>query len=79
MGVNDGLGEDASFQEKIHARRAAAKTFFTETCQNREEVIAALDKMNIAWGDVRPTDEVTELACVQARQSIKEVLIEQAE
>ena len=73
MGVNDGLGEDASLQEKIHARRAAAKTFFTETCRNREEVISALDKMNIAWGDVRPTDEVTELACVQARQSIKEV------
>ena len=73
MGVTDGLGDDATLEEKISARRAASKRFFTETCRNRQEVIDALDKMNIAWGDVRPAAEVTDLACVKARQSIKEV------
>jgi len=73
MGVTDGLGDDATLEEKISARRAASKRFFTETCRDRQEVIDALDKMNIAWGDVRPAAEVTDLACVKARQSIKEV------
>ena len=73
MGVTDGLDGDASLEEKIAARREAAKRFFTETCSSRAEVIRALDKMNIAWGDVRPAGEVTDLACVQARNSVTEV------
>ena len=73
MGVNDGLESDATLEEKIAARRVAAKRFFTETCSNRFEVIAALDKMNIAWGDVRAPSEVTELACVEARNTITQV------
>jgi CoA:oxalate CoA-transferase len=72
-GVEDGLSGPASLEEKIKARRAAAKHFFTETCRGREEVIAALDKMNVAWGDVRPTSDVRELASVKARESIANV------
>ncbi|MAD06285.1 MAG: hypothetical protein CMP86_02615 [Gammaproteobacteria bacterium] len=73
--VSDGLEEaqDASLEEKIKARRAAAKQFFTETCRNRDEVIKALDRMNIAWGDVRSASDVQQLASVAARNSISEV------
>ena len=73
--VSDGLEEaqDASLEEKIKARRAASKQFFTETCRNREEVIKALDRMNIAWGDVRSASDVQGLASVAARNSIAEV------
>ncbi len=72
-GVEDGLSEEASLDEKITARRRAAHAFFTETCKNREEVIAALDKMNIAWGDVRTAAQAQELASVRQRQSIVQV------
>ena len=74
-GVSDGLEDlqNATLEEKIQARRAASRHFFTETCSSREEVIVALDKMNIAWGDVRPASDVRELASVKARGSIIEV------
>jgi CoA:oxalate CoA-transferase len=74
-GVSDGLEDlqKATLEEKIQSRRAASKHFFTETCSSREEVIVALDKMNIAWGDVRPASDVQELASVKARGSIIEV------
>ncbi len=73
--VSDGLEEaqDVSLEEKIEARRAASKHFFTETCRNREEVIQALDRMNVAWGDVRSASDVQDLASVAARNSIAEV------
>ena len=73
--VSDGLEEaqGASLEEKIKARRAASKQFFTETCRNREEVIKALDRMNIAWGDVRSASDAQGLASVAARNSIAEV------
>ncbi len=72
-GVEDGLDSDATLEEKIEARRAAAHRFFTETCADRAAVIAALDKMNIAWGDVRTAADTTGLASVQARGTITEV------
>ena len=74
-GVSDGLEDlqNATLEEKIQSRRAASKHFFTEICSSREEVIVALDKMNIAWGDVRPASDVQELASVKARASIIEV------
>jgi CoA:oxalate CoA-transferase len=73
--VSDGLEEaqDVALDEKIKARRAAAKRFFTKTCSNRKEVITALDRMNIAWGDVRPASDVQKLASVEARNSIAQV------
>jgi len=73
--VVDGLNGSAAveLEQKISARRAAARHFFCETCQTREEVINALDRMNIAWGDVRPATQIRELECVQARGTIAEV------
>ena len=47
MGVTDGLGPDASLEEKIEARRAACERFFNETCEDREQVIAAMDLQRI--------------------------------
>lgn len=72
-GVEDGLDDSASVKEKIRARRAAAQHFFNETCTDRAAVIAALDKMNIAWGDVRPADQVKDLPSVVARGAIASV------
>ena len=73
--VSDGLEEvqNVSLDEKINARRAASKHFLTKTCRNRGEVINALDRMNIAWGDVRQASDVQKLASVEARTSIAEV------
>lgn len=72
-GVQDGLTGEVELEAKIAARRAAAHTFLNETCAVRAAVIAALDKMNIAWGDVRDAGEVRELASVKARGTITEV------
>lgn len=73
--VSDGLEEaqNVTLEKKVEARRAAAKHFFTETCSTRDEVIQALDRMNIAWGDVRPASDVQKLKSVEARGSISEV------
>ena len=70
-GVQDGLQHRTavSIEDKIAARRSASKQFFMETCMTRDDVITALDKMNIAWGDVRSAADVADLACVQARES----------
>ncbi|MBO6556410.1 MAG: CoA transferase [Pseudomonadales bacterium] len=74
FGVEDGLGDaEVALQEKIDARRAAVHTFFNEICADREAVIAALDTMNIAWGDVRPREEIHQLASVKARGTIAQV------
>ncbi len=74
-GVQDGLQGLSSvlLEAKIGARRAAAKKFCMETCSTRDDVITALDNMNIAWGDVRSTADVGDLACVQARESIVQI------
>ena len=71
--LSDGLGEDASLTEKIAARRAAVDHFFNHTCGDRAQVIAALDQMNIAWGDVRDAQEAASLTSVQARGALTEV------
>lgn len=72
-GVVDGLQGEVALEEKIAARRKAAHTYFNETLTSREAVIAALDQMNIAWGDVRPAAEAPDLASVKARGSVTEV------
>lgn len=75
-GLDDGLAEvnpAPSLDEKIAARRAAAHQFFNTTCADREAVLKALDKMNVAWGDVRPASDIRSLASVKARHSVTEV------
>ncbi len=53
--VDDGLGPDASVEEKIAARKAVLDRFFD---RDREAVLADLDTANVAWGDVRDPMEV---------------------
>lgn len=72
-GVEDGLDENADLEQKIAARRAAVSDFFMRTCEDRSQVVAALDKMNIAWGDVRSASDIRSIASVHARGSITEV------
>ncbi|MEZ5559511.1 MAG: CoA transferase [Pseudomonadales bacterium] len=66
-GVTDPTPEGAALEEKIAMRRAAVRRFFNETCADRAAVIAALDDMNIAWGDVRETWRAGELPTVRHR------------
>ncbi len=73
FGLDDGLGGDATLEQKITARRARVHEFFNETCKSREEVIEALDRMNIAWGDVRKYEETTSIRSVEARGTFTEV------
>ena len=73
FGLEDGLAADAPLEDKVRERRAAAHKFFTETCRDREEVIAALDKMNLAWGDVRSAADAIGLPSVIERGVITEV------
>ena len=72
-GVEDGLDTEVELDTKIAVRRQATKKFFNETCVDRAQVIAALDKMNIAWGDVRDAMDVRSIASVQSRGTITEV------
>ena len=73
VGLQDGLAEEVSLEEKIATRRALANKYFNETLTTREEVIAALDKMNLAWGDVRDMGEIVDLPSVKARGSVVEI------
>ena len=73
FGLQDDLPDDAAVEEKVSVRRARAHEFFNTTCTNREEVVAALDKMNIAWGDVREMPDVQDIRSVQERVVFTEV------
>ncbi len=72
-GVLDPTPDGASLGEKIAARRAAARNFFLHTCVDRAAVIGALDRMNLAWGDVRTSSEALNLPTVAHRGTFAEV------
>ena len=63
-GVTDGLSGDEDLEVKVAARRAAAHQFFNETCSTREAVVEALNKMNMAWGDVRSASDTPDIESV---------------
>jgi CoA:oxalate CoA-transferase len=67
MGVADPTPEGASLADKIAARRAATEHFLTEVCSDRAAVIAAMETMNVAWGDVRTTLQALDLPTVRHR------------
>jgi len=73
MGVEDPTPEGASLDEKIAARRGAAREFLERTCTDRRAVIDAMDRMNLAWGDVRTTSGALELPTVRHRGTFTEV------
>lgn len=72
-GVEDPTPPGAELAEKIRLRREATWRFFNETLTDRAGVIEALDRMNLAWGDVRTREQARELPTVVHRGSIAEV------
>ncbi len=58
---------------RIAGRRSWLNTFLNETCSSREAVIEALDRMNIAWGDVRQGPDVVNQPTVAHRGTLTEV------
>ena len=72
FGVADPTPEGASFEEKVRLRRATAQAFFREL-PDRDALVNALDRMNMAWGDVRSGPGVFDLPTVKHRGSITRV------
>jgi CoA:oxalate CoA-transferase len=64
---------DAALPEKIAARRAAFAHHVNVTCADRASVIGALDRMNLAWGDVRASRDTLALPTVVHRGTIASV------
>jgi CoA:oxalate CoA-transferase len=71
-GMPDPTPPDATLQQKIAIRRAAARDYFLRL-PDRAAVIAALDRMNLAWGDVRRGAEALQLPTVRHRGTITSV------
>lgn len=67
MGLADPTPDGATLDEKIAARRAAARHFLERTCADRGAVIEAMERMNLAWGDVRSSSAALELPTVRHR------------
>ena len=71
--IQDPSPPGADLPEKIRHRLAAADEFFKHTCADRAAVIAALDTMNLAWGDVRAPEHTQDNPTVRHRGSFAEV------
>lgn len=73
LGVADPTPEGATLEQKIAARRGAVRHFLEHTCRDRSAVIEAMDRMNLAWGDVRSSTHALELPTVVHRGTIAAV------
>ncbi len=71
-GVEDTSPPDAPVAEKIRLRREAAQAFFT-SFPDKAGLVEVLDRMNLAWGDVRPTSALREQITIKARSSLTTV------
>jgi len=65
--VSDGLSKDASIAEKTETRRRLLESFYADF-DVRVDLIAALDKANIAWADVREPEDVFDTEIATDRQ-----------
>jgi crotonobetainyl-CoA:carnitine CoA-transferase CaiB-like acyl-CoA transferase len=66
LGVVDPTPPGAELAEKIRCRRDAAASFF-RSFPDRSALIAALDRANLAWGDVRTTEAAFDSPTARAR------------
>jgi len=71
-GVVDPTPENASLEDKIRIRRETARAFF-KNLPDRAAVIAVLDEMNLAYGDVREGAQTLDLPTVKHRGTITRV------
>lgn len=75
--VTDPSPPGAELPEKIRLRKIALGQFLTDACADREEVIEALRKMNVAWGDVRVSADLPNQPTVKHRRTLTEVMDEE--
>lgn len=71
-GVVDPTPDGASLEDKIAARRAAAAAFLG-SLGDLAAVGAAMDAMNLAWGQVRRSDQLDEQPTLHHRGSLTDV------
>ena len=71
-GVTDPTPAGGTLDEKIRCRRDAVQRWFL-SFGDRAELIAALDRSNLAWGDVRSTREAFDSPTAHARGLAAEV------
>jgi crotonobetainyl-CoA:carnitine CoA-transferase CaiB-like acyl-CoA transferase len=71
-GVLDPTPPGASLAEKIRLRRETAAEFF-RAFPDRASLVAALDRSNLAWGDVRPTEAAFSSPSARARGTVAAV------
>ena len=71
MGIEDPAAPDMPLQEKMRLRRASVQAFFDGL--DRPGLIDALNRMNVAWGDVRKGVEVLSQPTVLERGTLVEV------
>lgn len=71
-GVVDPSNPDMALEEKIQVRRQAVADYFA-TLDNREKFSEAMAAINIAWGDVRDPESVTEHPTAKARGTFVQV------
>lgn len=72
LGVTDPTPPDASLEEKIRHRREAAAQFFA-SLKSREEVLEAMETVNIAWGEVRDATNLRDSPTIAHRGTIFEI------
>ncbi len=65
--VEDGLSKDATVAEKTETRHRVLEDFLAGF-DERGDLIAALDKANVAWADVRQPEEVFETDIAATRR-----------
>ena len=71
-GVVAATPTSADLEAKIRARRNAVASFY-QSFATREELIEALDVVNLAWGDVRSSQEAFVSPTAKARGSLAEI------
>ena len=71
-GLTDPAPRDADLDTKIRLRREAVGEFLTSQ-PDRPALLDALDRANLAWGDVRSREEVFESPTLKARSSVVEI------
>jgi crotonobetainyl-CoA:carnitine CoA-transferase CaiB-like acyl-CoA transferase len=71
-GVLDPTPADSDLETKIRLRREAVARFFGSFGE-RKELIAALDLMNLAWGELRSSVDAFQSPTAKARGSLAEV------
>jgi crotonobetainyl-CoA:carnitine CoA-transferase CaiB-like acyl-CoA transferase len=71
-GIVDSTPEGADLKTKIHHRRETAAAFYS-SFPDRRSLIAALDAMNLAWGDVRSNVDAFDSPTARARGTVTRV------